>query len=104
MRLGAIGFFALWYLFGTIIVRGCLIARKLKDQYLQLVAIYIIGVTFMEIIVAIADYQLFLYRNVLFLGLMAGVLMKLPALYKNELERETLHEATPSVSSLAISG
>ena len=80
MRLGAIGFFSLWYLFGAIIVRGGLIIRQLKDQYLQLVAIYIIGVTFMEIIVAIADYQLFFYRNVLYLGLLGGVLMKLPAL------------------------
>lgn len=84
MRLGAIGFFALWYLFGTIIVRGCLIVRQLKDQYLQLVAIYIIGVTFMEIVVAIADYQLFFYRNVIYLGLLVGVLMKLPALDKKQ--------------------
>ncbi len=89
MRLGAIGFFALWYLFGTIIVRGGLIVRQLKDQYLQLVAIYIIGVTFMEIIVAIADYQLFFYRNVLYLGLLAGVLMKLPALDQKK-EAKTL--------------
>jgi cell division protein FtsW (lipid II flippase) len=80
MRLGAIGFFALWYLFGAIIVRGCLIVRQLKDPYLQLVAIYVIGVTFMEITVAFADYQLYSLRNVIYVGLLAGVLMRLPAL------------------------
>ena len=33
MRLGPIGYFALWYLFGAIIIRGCLIARQLRDHY-----------------------------------------------------------------------
>lgn len=80
MRLGPIGYVALWYLFGAIIVRGCLIARQLRERYLQVVAIFITAITFMEIIVAFADYQLFFYRNVIYLGLMAGVLMKLPAL------------------------
>lgn len=96
MRLGAIGFFALWYLFGTIIVRGCLIARQLKDPYLQLVAIYIIGVTFMEVIVAFADYQLYFFRNVIYIGLLAGVLMRLPAL--DEKREYSTHETTRSIS------
>lgn len=77
MRLGAIGYLALWYLFGAIIVRGCIIARKLKDKYLQLVAIYIVAMFVMEIIVAYADYQLFFYRNVIYVGLLSGLLMKL---------------------------
>ncbi len=80
MRLGPIGFVALWYLFGAIIVRGGIIARRLKDKYLQLVAIYIIGMVIMEIIVAYADYQLSFYRNVIYVGLLAGILLKLPAL------------------------
>src|SRR6266436_141163 len=80
MRLGAIGFFVFWYLFGAMIVRGCLIARRLRDSYLQLVAIYIVAMVFMEITVAFADYQLFLYRNVIYVGLLIGILMKLPAL------------------------
>ena len=54
------------------------------DPRLQLVAIYIVAVTFMEIIVAFADYQLFFFRNVIYLGLLAGILMKLPALDENE--------------------
>lgn len=80
MRLGMIGYFALWLLFGGIIIRGCHIARQLKDPYLQLAAIYIVAVTVMEVVVAYADYQLFAYRNVIYLGLLVGMLLKLPAL------------------------
>jgi len=76
--LGLVGFFALWYLFGSMIVRGALIARQLRDPYLRTVAIFAVGVFCMEIVVAAADYQLFFYRNVFFVGVLAGVLMRLP--------------------------
>jgi hypothetical protein len=80
MRLGPIGYLALWYLFGSIIVSGSIIARKLKDTYLQLFAIFIVAMVVMEIIVAFADYQLSFYRNVIYVGMLAGVLMRLPAI------------------------
>lgn len=86
MRLGPIGFFALWFLFGAFIVRGCLIARQLKDPYLQLVAIYTVAIVFMEVIVAFADYQLFFYRNVIYLGLLVGMLLKLPSFDEKKCE------------------
>jgi hypothetical protein len=76
--LGLVGFFALWYLFGSMIVKGCLIAKQLRDPYLRTVAIFAVGVFCMEIVVAYSDYQLFFYRNVFFVGLLAGVLMRLP--------------------------
>ena len=100
MRLGPVGYIALWYLFGAFIVRGCLIVRQLKDQYLQLMAIYIVAVTFMEVIVAYADYQLFFYRNVIYLGLLVGLLMKLPSI--DEKTRPLNNEDTNSVSTLPI--
>ncbi len=56
------------------------------DRYLQMVAIYVICMTCMEIIVAFADYQLFFYRNVIYIGLLAGILMKLPELDEDEVE------------------
>jgi hypothetical protein len=39
-------------------------------------------------VVAFADYQLFFYRNVIYIGLLAGLLMKLPEVEKND-EAET---------------
>ena len=85
MRLGPLGYLALWFLFGAIIVRGCLIVRNLNNSYLQLVGIYIVAVTVMEIAVAFADYQLFFYRNVIYMGLLAGILMKLPLIERKEM-------------------
>ena len=40
----------------------------------------------MEIVVAFADYQLFFFRNVIYIGVLAGVLMKLPELDKDRTE------------------
>jgi hypothetical protein len=42
--------------------------------------------TVAEIVVAFADYQLFFYRNVIYIGLLAGILMKLPEVEKNAIE------------------
>jgi O-antigen ligase len=89
MRLGVIGFIAFWYLFGSIVIKGCLIVRRLQDPYLQMVAIYIVTIVIMEIVVAYADYQLYFYRNIIYVGLLIGVLLKLPILdEKSILQRE----------------
>lgn len=80
MRLGVLGFFAFLYLLGAIIVRGCLAARQLHDPYLQLAAIYIVAITIMIIIGAFADYELYAFRTAIYLGLLAGILAKLPAI------------------------
>ena len=92
MRLGPIGYLAFWYLFGAIIVRGSIIARQLKDKYIQLFAIYIVAMVIMEIIVAFADYQLSFYRNVIFVGMLAGILVKLPTIKTKE--EKLTNEAT----------
>jgi hypothetical protein len=84
MRLGAAGYFMLWYLFGVILVRGCMYVRQVKEKYLQSTAIYIVGMVMIEIMVAYADYQLSFYRNVIYIGLLLGILMKLPALARKE--------------------
>jgi cell division protein FtsW (lipid II flippase) len=97
MRLGPAGYVALWFLLGSLIVRGGLIARRLHEPYLRLIAVYVIAITCMEIMVAYADYQLFFYRNVIYLGLLAGLLMRLPALEPARSEPQTAPGATTAL-------
>ncbi len=80
MRLGPIGYFALWYLFGSIVIRGVHVARDLRDRYLQVVAIFAVTAIVMEVLVAYADYQFYFYRNAMFIGLLIGVLFRLRSL------------------------
>lgn len=80
MRLGPPGFAALWYLVAAFIIRAGLMARTLRDPDLRFVAIYAIGAMLMEIPLAYGDYQLFFYRNIMYLGLLMGIVMRLPAL------------------------
>jgi O-antigen ligase len=101
MRLGGIGYILLWYLLGAAIVRGCMIVRRLRDAYLQLLAIFIVAITVMEVIVAYADYQLFFFRNVLYLGLLLGLLMRLPALDEAEDKEPFTHETAHGIRSAA---
>ena len=100
MRLGPIGYLALWYFFGSLIVRGCIYVRQLKDKYLQLIAIYIVVMVIMEIIVAYADYQLSFYRNMIYIGMLAGILMKLNTL--DTKEEKLSHEATRTHAEFPI--
>jgi hypothetical protein len=86
MRLGPVGYLLLWYLFGSIIVRGSVIVRNLRDPYLQMVGIYVVAITFMGIVIAFADYQLFFYRDVIYMGLLFGLLMKLPVIDGQEMQ------------------
>jgi hypothetical protein len=82
MRLGPIGFSAFWYFIASIIITACGIARRLRNPYLQLVAIYVVSITFMEVLASYADYQLFFYRNVMYLGILLGILLRMPAMEK----------------------
>jgi hypothetical protein len=89
MRLGPLGFAALWYLIGTGIVCGCLIARRLRNVELRLFAIFSVSALVMEVIVAYGDYQFYFYRNMIYIGITLGVLLKLPAIARAASPEET---------------
>jgi O-antigen ligase/polysaccharide polymerase Wzy-like membrane protein len=97
MRLGVLGFFVFWYLIGSIIIRGCLIVRQLKDPYLRTAAIYIVALTVMEIVVAYADYQLYAFRNMIYLGLLVGILLRLPTFDTEPVEPAEVVQIQPDV-------
>jgi hypothetical protein len=84
MRLGPLGYLALWYLIGTAIACGCIIARRLKNPELQLFAIFSVAAVVIEVIVAYSDYQFYFYRTIIYFGIVLGVLFKLPAIARAE--------------------
>jgi hypothetical protein len=95
MRLGPLGFGALWYLFGSAIITGCMIVRRLRNPQLQFFAIFTLAMVMMEVILAYGDYQFFFYRNMIYVGIALGVLMKLPTI-----ERKTLGEPSSHADHL----
>jgi uncharacterized transporter YbjL len=99
MRLGLLGFLALLCLLGVLIVRGALIAWQLGDHGLRNVAIFVVAVTIMEILVAYGDYQLYVLRNVLYLGVLAGALMRLPTLEADQMAARGVPERTATAGA-----
>jgi O-Antigen ligase len=105
MRLGPLGFGALWYLIGAAVVAGCFIARKLKDRQLQFFALFTIAALVMEVILAYGDYQFFFYRNMIFVGVLLGALMKLPAIERaatGTIDQDDTDESIENVSRRAV--
>lgn len=80
MRLGPPGYAAFWYLIAAFLIRSGIIARKLRDPDLRFLAIFGIGAVLIEIPLAYGDYQLYFYRNIFYLGLLMGTIMRLPSL------------------------
>jgi O-antigen ligase len=80
LKMGTLGFIIFWLFIGSAIIQGSLILRKLRDPYFQALAAMIIAFVLMQVIIAYADLQLTFYRNMIYLGIMLGVLVRLEAL------------------------
>jgi hypothetical protein len=72
-----------------------MIVRRLRNPQLQFFAIFTLALVMMEVILAYGDYQFFFYRNMIYVGVALGVLMKLPAI-----ERKTLGEPSSHADHL----
>jgi len=79
-KMGTVGFSIFWVVIGSVIVFGCVAARTLRDPYLRTVAILVTCAVVMQIVVSYVDLQLTYARNMVFLGVLIGILCRLPAL------------------------
>lgn len=102
MRLGPLGFGALFYLLGSFVVRSGIIARTIRDRDLQLVAIFAVAVVMIEIPLAYGDYQLFFYRNIFYLGLLMGLLARLPAIDQKLAEQAVADQVVEAAALAAV--
>lgn len=80
MKMGLIGFIAFWYLLGSGIVLGMIVFRRLTDRYLQALALLGAGMIAMQIFFSYGDLGLTYSRNMIYVGCLLGMIVKLPAL------------------------
>jgi hypothetical protein len=89
MRMGALGFVAFWGLIGLAIIQGCNILAYRRDPLMRAVAAFAIAAIVAELISAYADIQLENYRNLIFLGVVLGLLNRITQLPEHQPEKET---------------
>ena len=80
MRMGALGFAAFWGLIGLAILQGFAVARGTRDPLVRAVVAVCLAAIVAEVMVGYADLQLESYRNLIVLGVVLGVLNRLPQL------------------------
>src|SRR4029077_2448596 len=80
MRMGALGFAAFWALIGLAILEGCHVLATKREALVRAIAAFAIAAVVGEVIVGYADLQLEVYRNLIFIGVVLGVLNRLSSL------------------------
>jgi hypothetical protein len=84
MRMGTIGFAAFWGLIGLAMLEGFYVIRGRRDPFVRTIAAFAVAGIVAEVAVGYADIQLESYRNLIFLGVLIGVLNRLPRLPESE--------------------
>jgi O-antigen ligase len=92
MRMGIFGFVAFFGLLAMATLQACRVARDTRDVLLRGVAIFAVVAIGMELAVGYVDLQLDMYRNLIFLGALLGVIHRLPTI-----ARDTETTLTPTV-------
>lgn len=79
-KTGTVGFTLFWLVFGGIIAYGCHAFRVLHKPYYKVLAAFIAAAVATQMIVSYVDLQLTYARNMIFLGVLVGVLARLVSL------------------------
>jgi hypothetical protein len=84
MRMGTIGFVAFWGLIGLAVLEGFYVLGHRQDPFTRAIAAFAIAAIVGEIAVGYVDIQLDSYRNLIFLGILIGVINRLAQLPETE--------------------
>ncbi len=84
IKTGGIGFFMFWVFFNSAAFKGIQILAKLKDPYLKAVCAMVVLAIINQMVVSYFDLQLTYYRNMIYLGVLLGLLSPLQRIAKNE--------------------
>jgi O-antigen ligase len=80
VRLGFLGFAAFWALIGMALLQAFSIARARSDPLIRAVAVFAAAAVIAELVVAYGDLQLENERNMIFFGVVLGLLARLSLL------------------------
>jgi hypothetical protein len=80
MTMGLGGFVAFWNVLGSGIALGLVTFRRLNDGYLKSLALLAVGMIVMQIYFSYGDLGLTYARNMIYLGCLLGMIVRLPAL------------------------
>lgn len=82
MRMGAVGYAAFWGLIAMGVLQATRQLATSKDRLLNAVAAFAVAAIVAEIMVGYSDLQLDSYRNLIVLGVLLGLLNRMPKLAK----------------------
>lgn len=74
MRMGMIGMAAFWALIGMIVMQGIRMARAQTDPFLRGVAVFALAAVAAQLVVGYGDLQMEAQRNMVFFGVMVGLM------------------------------
>ncbi|MDP2209114.1 MAG: O-antigen ligase family protein [Bacteroidota bacterium] len=84
VKTGVIGFFLFWLFINSYILQAAFIFKRLNDLYFKSLCAVIIVAIVGQIVVSFYDLQLTYYRNMVFLGMLMGLLPVIEMLDKRE--------------------
>jgi len=79
-KMGTFGFALFWVMVGAVIVQGGIVFRAARQAYSKVLAALAACAIAMQMIVSSVDLQLTYARNMVFLGVLVGILAALPRL------------------------
>jgi hypothetical protein len=84
MKMGFPGFVAFWFLFGAAISHGLITFRRTNDGFIRSIALAGVSLMMMQIFFSYGDLGLTYSRSMIYVGLMMGVLARLPEIAREE--------------------
>ncbi len=104
LKMGTVGFIIFWLFIASAVVQASLILRRLKDPFFQSLAAMILTLVLMQVVVSYADLQMTFYRNMIYLGVMLGVLVRLDVLDPTLARLRARAAATAPAAPLPVAG
>jgi hypothetical protein len=90
VKMGAVGYWFFWFFLDMYIFHAAHLFTRLKDPYLKTICAVIIIAIMGQIVVSYVDLQLTFYRNMIYLGLLMGLLPTLKVLDSKSDEQQEL--------------